>query len=436
MPQKPPENIKPFPPSSWEDWQKRISANLISEKGESLTKPLYAKNNEPQNPPIPKNREWRIHQLYAPDTIEEDVKNGAGAIRVNLSKMWELPKPRQCALSIDDNTALLAMPHILPHWSHAPVHLDMDITRPKMDSKRAAEIAKTMSQEKRGTALAANGVLFHEEGASHAEELARAIFSAWQALQACEKAGLSRQNAAQQIRFLLAADAQIFLTIAKLRACRILWANLAGETAQIHAMTSKRMMAAKNPLTNANRVTAAVFAAICGGADDITARPYLTKGAETLQAARLALNTQLILKKEAHAGRVADPAAGSFAAEALTNDLRQAAWKILAKIGGKNFASPLPNLSKNAATQKKNAAPKNPRRNPNQKPLREKRRFSSQSRPFLSRLRPLPARTLSLHVSRKTMDNTTICRILHRRRKQRLLSPKPRRRTDGTLSRL
>ena len=367
------DKTEPFPASSfsYEDWQKRMDADFTSEIGGIRTEPLYTNKAKPLNPPLPQNTDWRIHQLYNPKTIDEDIKNGAGAIRVNLFEM-DMPKQRKCALSIDDNSAIRAKSdYILPRWRRGPVHLDTDITLPmfagalyttgceREDRENAIDYAiataKEMHEKKRGTALAANGAHLHEKGASHAEELAGAILAAWQALRLCEKTGMPRQDAAAQIRFLLAADAQIFLTIAKFRACRILWAHLTGEIAQIHAITSKRMMFDKDPLTNANRATAASFAAICGGADDITARPYVASGAEAIQAARLAINTQLILKKEAHAGRVADPAAGSFAAEALTRDMMQAAWKILSASGEKIFAPPLPSLSPAPAPPREDA---------------------------------------------------------------------------------
>ena len=120
------------------------------------------------------------------------------------------------------------------------------------------------------------------------------------------------------IYFRLAADADQFLTIAKFRALRKLWARveeacgLAPRPAFVAAETAWRMMTRRDPYVNILRTTIAVFAAGLGGADAITVLPFTAAlGLPDAFARRIARNTQLILLEESNLAKVADPAAGS-----------------------------------------------------------------------------------------------------------------------------
>ena len=134
------------------------------------------------------------------------------------------------------------------------------------------------------------------------------------------------------IYFRLAADADEFLTIAKFRALRKLWARveeacgLAPQPDYVAAETAWRMMTKRDPYVNMLRTTIAVAAAGLGGADAIAALPFtLAVGLPDRFARRIARNTQLILLEESNLASVADPAAGSGAIEDLTEQaLRRA----------------------------------------------------------------------------------------------------------------
>ncbi len=135
------------------------------------------------------------------------------------------------------------------------------------------------------------------------------------------------------IYFRLAADADEFLTIAKFRALRKLWARvedacgLAPKPAYVAAETAWRMMTKRDPYVNMLRTTIAVTAAGVGGADSITVLPHTAAlGLPDAFARRVARNTQLILLEESNLAKVADPAAGSGAIEDLTGKLCAAAW--------------------------------------------------------------------------------------------------------------
>jgi methylmalonyl-CoA mutase len=130
----------------------------------------------------------------------------------------------------------------------------------------------------------------------------------------------------------LAADADYFLTIAKLRAARAVWARIAqacraSPMARIEARSSRRMLTANDAWTNMIRLTAAGFGAAVGGADTVILGHFTDAlGLPTEFARRQSRNAQLVLMEEAHIGRVGDPAAGAGYIEALTDQIARAGW--------------------------------------------------------------------------------------------------------------
>ncbi len=103
--------------------------------------------------------------------------------------------------------------------------------------------------------------------------------------------------------------------------------------ATVHAVTSKPMMAQRDPWVNMLRTTVAAFAAGVGGADTVavhtfdSAIPGGWPGVAASFARRMARNTQLLLLEESHIGRVLDPGGGSWFIEDLTRGLAEEAWK-------------------------------------------------------------------------------------------------------------
>ena len=189
------------------------------------------------------------------------------------------------------------------------------------------------SQGFRGPFAVADGRLIHNAGGSEAQELCFAIASAIDYLRALEANGVALDAARGMIYFRLSADADEFLTIAKFRALRKLWARveaacgLAPKPAYVAAETAWRMMTRRDPYVNMLRTTIAVTAAGLGGADSIVALPHTAAlGLPDAFARRVARNTQLILLEESSLAKVADPAAGSGAIEDLTAKLCAAAW--------------------------------------------------------------------------------------------------------------
>jgi methylmalonyl-CoA mutase len=185
----------------------------------------------------------------------------------------------------------------------------------------------------RGPLVVADGRIIHNAAGSEAQELAFAIAAAVDCLRALEAGGMPLEMARSMIYFRLSADADEFLTIAKFRAIRKLWARvetacgLTPKPTTVAAETAWRMMTKRDPYVNMLRMTLAVAAAGLGGADNISTLPHTAAlGLPDAFARRAARNTQLILLEESNLAKVADPAAGSGAIEDLTSQLCAAAW--------------------------------------------------------------------------------------------------------------
>lgn len=186
------------------------------------------------------------------------------------------------------------------------------------------------------TWLRADARPVHEAGGSEAQEIAAALSSGIASLRALTQAGFPIDEAGKAILFTLSVGPDILVETSKLRALRLAWARVMeasgakpeARAAQIHAVTSRRMMTRHDAWTNMLRTTAAAFGAAVGGAEAITVVPLTDAlGLPTPFSRRVARNTQLMLMEESHLGHVIDPAGGAWFVEKLTRDLAEAAWK-------------------------------------------------------------------------------------------------------------
>jgi methylmalonyl-CoA mutase len=196
----------------------------------------------------------------------------------------------------------------------------------------AGETARRIAAE---TAFLASGQVVHEAGGTEAQEVGFMAACGVAYAKAAVRAGLPVETALARIALGLSADADYFMTLAKLRAARIVWSKVAGAisptrvTVRIEARASRRMLATRDPWVNMLRLTAAAFGAATGGADAILIEPFTQPlGRATPFARRQARNTQLVLMEEAHLGRVADPAGGAGFLEALTEEIARKAWAL------------------------------------------------------------------------------------------------------------
>lgn len=192
-------------------------------------------------------------------------------------------------------------------------------------------VAKLRDLGANGPFVSADARAVHDAGGTPAQELAFALASGVAYLRELEDPAA--------LDFRLAADADLFATLAKFRTMRLLWRRVeeaSGLTLQpirLGASSAWRMMTVAEPYVNVMRAAMAAFAAGLGGADDVTLLPFTQAlGLPDAFARRLARNTQLVELREARLGFVADPAAGAGGFEALTQGLCEKAWRLFQSI--------------------------------------------------------------------------------------------------------
>lgn len=204
---------------------------------------------------------------------------------------------------------------------------------PETGRRLAETIAALRQRGFKGPFLTADARLYHEAGASEAQELGAALATAVAYLRALEAQGMALDEARDAISFVLVADTDEFMTIAKFRAARLLWervqtaCGLAPKPMVLHAETAWRSLTKRDPWVNMLRGTVATFSAGIGGADSLIVLPFTAAlGLPDAFARRIARNTQLVLLEEANLWRVADPAAGAGSFESLTQALCEQGW--------------------------------------------------------------------------------------------------------------
>ncbi|MFF8357911.1 methylmalonyl-CoA mutase family protein [Streptomyces chartreusis] len=212
-------------------------------------------------------------------------------------------------------------------------------TAKSSDFAAVAGLARLCAEEYPGLrALTVDALPYHEAGGSAAQELGASLATGVAYLRELDAAGLTVEQAAAQLEFRYAATADQFLTIAKLRAARRLWARVTevcgASSAQVqHVVTSPVMMSRRDPWVNMLRTTVATLAAGVGGAESVTVLPFdHALGLPDAFARRIARNTSTVLIEESHLARVIDPAGGSWYVERLTDELAEAGWEFFQRI--------------------------------------------------------------------------------------------------------
>jgi len=381
-----------FPTASREDWLKLVRAALKDRPLERLTaktydgipiEPLYTRAANPA--PIAGRRgPWAVQaRIDHPDPVVanaealHELANGATALTLVFAGSigaygYGLPGDAQSiarilegvhldAIAIELQTAEPtrdAADHVaalVKSRGHAPGTVNirfghdaigahsltgtLPIPYGDLMPRFAEHVGSLAKQGFTSPLTAADGRLVHNAGGSEAQELAYVIAVAVAYLRALEAAGTALDEARAMIEFRLSADADQFLTIAKFRALRALWArveqacNLAPKPVFVSAETAWRMMTRRDPWVNMLRTTIAAFSAGVGGADALTVLPFTSAiGLPDRFARRVARNAELLLLEESNVAKVADPTAGSGGIEDLTEKLSRAAWTMFQEI--------------------------------------------------------------------------------------------------------
>jgi len=191
--------------------------------------------------------------------------------------------------------------------------------------------------------ISISGYHIREAGATAPQEVAFTLANGIAYVEAAIKRGLSLDEFAGRLSFFFAAQNNFLEEVAKFRAARRLWATIMRERfkaknpsswqLRFHTQTSGVALTAQQPLNNVIRVTMQALAAVLGGTQSLHTNSYDEAYAPpTEEAATIALRTQQIIAYESGVTDTADPLAGAYCIEALTNQIEEEATKYLDKI--------------------------------------------------------------------------------------------------------
>jgi methylmalonyl-CoA mutase len=389
-----------FPPASYDDWRKLVDGvlkgapfeKLVGKTSDGLAiEPIYSRATGAgpiagRAPAAP----WQIMQrIDHPDAAQahpqalHDLENGASGLTLvfagaNGAHGFGLEPSAEAVATVLDgifmDAGIAIELQIGPQSRMAAIHVAEYVKRRGLSPAACdirfgldpigacaawgsspyawAEIVPAVTGAIKGLAAmrfkgpfaAADGRVIHDAGGSEVQELAFVLAAGVAYLRAIEGAGVALEDAQDMIYARLATDADQFLTMAKFRALRLLWARVEQACGVmpkplfIAADTAWRMLTQRDPYVNMLRATMATFAAGLGGANAVTVLPHtLAAGLPDPFARRVARNTQLVLLEESNLAKVSDPAAGSGGIETLTGQLCEAAWSLfqdIEKAGG------------------------------------------------------------------------------------------------------
>jgi methylmalonyl-CoA mutase N-terminal domain/subunit len=191
--------------------------------------------------------------------------------------------------------------------------------------------------------ISISGYHMAEAGANPAQEVAFTLANGAQYVQAALDAGMIVDEFAPRLSFFFVSRTTLLEEVAKFRAARRIWARMMKERfgarhpkslmLRFHAQTAGVQLTAQQPEVNLIRVTAQALAAIFGGTQSLHTNAYDEAiGLPTEKAARLALRTQQVLAYETDLTSTVDPFAGSYAVEAMTDEVEAAAMALIEKV--------------------------------------------------------------------------------------------------------
>jgi methylmalonyl-CoA mutase N-terminal domain/subunit len=190
--------------------------------------------------------------------------------------------------------------------------------------------------------ISISGYHIREAGSTAVQELAFTLSNGKAYVKAAIAKGMEINNFGKRLSFFFNAHNNLFEEVAKFRAARKMWAIIMKELGatdakammlRFHTQTGGSTLTAQQPLNNISRVTIQTLAAVLGGTQSLHTNGYdEALSLPTEEAARIALRTQQIVGFESGVADTADPLAGSYFVENLTNEVEQKAWEQIAKI--------------------------------------------------------------------------------------------------------
>lgn len=196
--------------------------------------------------------------------------------------------------------------------------------------------------------ISISGYHMREAGSSAVQEVAFTLANGIAYVEAALEAGLAIDQFAPRLSFFFNAHNNFLEEVAKFRAARRMWANLTRDRfgaqdpksmmMRFHTQTGGSTLTAQQPLNNIVRVALQGLSAVMGGTQSLHTNGYdEALSLPTADAATLALRTQQIIAHESGVADIADPLAGAYAVEALTDEIERRALDLIAdieKVGG------------------------------------------------------------------------------------------------------
>jgi methylmalonyl-CoA mutase len=190
--------------------------------------------------------------------------------------------------------------------------------------------------------IAVNGKVFGNSGASVVQELGFSLAQGAEYLVRLTEMGSGIDEVSSKLRFNLSIGNNYFMEMAKLRAGRLLWAQIVKafnpekeESGQmiVHAETASFNKSIYDAHTNLLRTQTEAMSAALGGAHSVTVLPFDSMYQNpTVISERIARNQQILLKEESNIDKIADPAGGAYYIENLTASVAEQAWKIFMEV--------------------------------------------------------------------------------------------------------
>ena len=203
-------------------------------------------------------------------------------------------------------------------------------------------IAYTAQHMPKFNSISISGYHMQEAGANQALELAFTLADGQEYVRTAVRRGMDVDEFAPRLSFFWAIGMNFYLEVAKMRAARLLWCRIMqGFSAKnpkslmlrTHCQTSGWSLTEQDPYNNIVRTTIEAMAAVFGGTQSLHTNSFDEAIAlPTEFSSRIARNTQLIIQEETHIPQVIDPWAGSYMMEKLTQDMADAAWKIIEEV--------------------------------------------------------------------------------------------------------
>jgi len=200
----------------------------------------------------------------------------------------------------------------------------------------------TAKRMPRFNSISISGYHMQEAGATPLQELAYTLADGLEYVRCAVKRGLDVDSFAPRLSFFFAIGMNFFMEVAKLRAARVLWAELMGQfapkderslTLRTHCQTSGVSLTEQDPYNNVVRTTIEAMAAVLGGTQSLHTNSFdEALSLPTAFSSRIARNTQLIMQEEAGMARVIDPFGGSYFMESTTHTLVQKARLLIEEV--------------------------------------------------------------------------------------------------------